>query len=616
MSEKKLSDGAGIVVGASGVTGPRGYEGDEGFRGDMAQRFHSEGMDSLLGDCFKILDDGFVQVVDYMGGDDAIVQAARISYGSGTKKVHEDRGLIRYLMRHRHTTPFEMCLDGDTRIQTCPCPGATVKHYKMSEIAEAFSRPTRHNSSVRLIKIKTVDPITGIVGPTKIKNAWKSGSETVFRVTVEKVSRSILTTGNHLFLRPDGNYTKLSDLRSRDQVMLNGLAPTPEETVGEVLQLRINGLSIGKISRRIGIAQSTAYKILKQHQMHARVGRDPETYFRKKSGTHRDPRALARKIKFTGGCSICGCVSRGSDRHHMDEDPHNNLLSNLVWLCSKHHRHIHQYSRLKKVFAAEISNIEKVGVRDVYDLEVESENSNFVAEGFVVHNCEIKLHVRVPMDCWRQWIRHRTANVNEYSTRYSEAIDSQQKTTPDKWRKQSPTNRQGSSDFLSDSQGDHLSIVEARHHRLALDAYKERIESGVAREQARKDLPLSTYTEAYWKIDLHNLFHFLSLRMDPHAQYEIRQYSNLIGNKIVAMWCPIAWEAFQDYRLDSLALTKIEKKMVRAIMEGHHGHCLDLAREAGWMKTDGKGGLKSNRERMEARAKFKRLGINIPLVFE
>src|SRR5262245_24465366 len=153
--------------------------------------------------------------------------------------------------------------------------------------------------------------------------------------------------------------------------------------------------------------------------------------------------------------------------------------------------------------------------------------------------CEIKLHVRVPMDAWRQWIRHRTANINEYSTRYSVAIDSAQTTTSQEWRMQSTGNRQGSAGFVDEKLGANFTQQEAELHRLSRRIYNERIEAGVAREQARKDLPLSTYTEAYWKVDLHNLFHFLSLRMDEHSQLEIRQYATVIGDEIVSKWCPI-----------------------------------------------------------------------------
>jgi thymidylate synthase (FAD) len=139
--------------------------------------------------------------------------------------------------------------------------------------------------------------------------------------------------------------------------------------------------------------------------------------------------------------------------------------------------------------------------------------------------CEIKLHVRVPMDCWRQWIRHRTANVNEYSTRYSIAIDAAQKTAESAWRRQSRSGKQGSEGTLPIEVGALLTKEESELHAHTRAVYDNRIAAEVAREQARKDLPLSTYTEAYWKIDLHNLLHFLDLRMDDHAQDEIRSRS-------------------------------------------------------------------------------------------
>ncbi|MEI6241707.1 MAG: FAD-dependent thymidylate synthase, partial [Planctomycetia bacterium] len=118
---------------------------------------------------------------------------------------------------------------------------------------------------------------------------------------------------------------------------------------------------------------------------------------------------------------------------------------------------------------------------------------------------ELKFVVRVPMDCWRQWIRHRTASVNEYSTRYSLAIDSMQTTPLDEWRTQATVNRQGSAGLLDRTAGETFTAAETELQGLARKVYEERLEAGIAREQARKDLPLSTYTEAYWKIDLHNL---------------------------------------------------------------------------------------------------------------
>lgn len=199
--------------------------------------------------------------------------------------------------------------------------------------------------------------------------------------------------------------------------------------------------------------------------------------------------------------------------------------------------------------------------------------------------CEIKFHIRAPMDCWRQWIRHRTASVNEYSTRYSEAIDSRQTTEPDEWRLQSGTNKQGSSGYVDagmprrcNNDGEGLSpsgssqpptgghlltAEEAEFHAHAQRVYQQRLDHGVAREQARKDLPLSTYTMAYWKIDLHNLLHFLSLRMDSHAQHEIRLYANAMGG-IVAQLFPNVWEAFRDYRLEAMQLTRLDIAVIQA----------------------------------------------------
>ena len=138
--------------------------------------------------------------------------------------------------------------------------------------------------------------------------------------------------------------------------------------------------------------------------------------------------------------------------------------------------------------------------------------------------CEIKLHVRTPMDVWRQWIRHRMANVNEHSTHFSIA-NSAQTTAAGEWRAESSKNKHGNGAFLSLEQGQCFRPAKRSCKRRRVEVYEQRLAAGVEREQARKDLPLSTYTEAYWKIDLHNLLHFLHLRMDVHAQDELRAYA-------------------------------------------------------------------------------------------
>ncbi len=227
--------------------------------------------------------------------------------------------------------------------------------------------------------------------------------------------------------------------------------------------------------------------------------------------------------------------------------------------------------------------------------------------------CELKLHVRVPMDAWRQWIRHRTASTNETSTRYSIAIDAAQRTAADAWRRQASSNRQGSEGTFDDDAGRELSRQEAELQEHARAVYQERLDRGVAREQARKDLPLCTYTEAYWKVDLHNLLHFLSLRMDAHAQQEIRDYATVIGEQIVARWVPLVWEAFQDYRFGAHALSRLEWEILAALGRGTRDDALALAAAAGWLaRSEKTGGLARHRERAEFEAKAAELGIDLP----
>jgi thymidylate synthase (FAD) len=221
---------------------------------------------------------------------------------------------------------------------------------------------------------------------------------------------------------------------------------------------------------------------------------------------------------------------------------------------------------------------------------------------------ELKLLVRVPMDTWRQWIRHRTANVNEYSTRYSIAIDAAQTTPPDEWRAQAASNRQGSEGMLSAEVGTNLTASESALLAESRRVYEERLAAGVAREQARKDLPLSTYTEAYWKIDLHNLLHFLALRMDAHAQKEIRDYATAIGEQIVRPLFPVVWEAFEDYRLASMHLTRLDIAVIgRLAASGtaapYPEETFLTAQDPSWRD------LTRSRERDECRTKLVKLGL-------
>ncbi len=226
--------------------------------------------------------------------------------------------------------------------------------------------------------------------------------------------------------------------------------------------------------------------------------------------------------------------------------------------------------------------------------------------------CEIKLHVRAPMDVWRQWIRHRTASVNEYSTRYSIAIDSANATLPGEWRSQATDNKQGSGEPLPVEVGETLSAEESEFHKAARAVYDHRLALGVAREQARKDLPLSTYTEAYWKCDLHNLLHFLALRMEGHAQQEIREYATVIGEQIVSRWVPFAWEAFLDYRLGAETLSKDALDLLGFVARGEKDAAIRHAADRGLLTPDPDGGWKPGREAREFAELLRRLGLAAP----
>jgi thymidylate synthase (FAD) len=190
---------------------------------------------------------------------------------------------------------------------------------------------------------------------------------------------------------------------------------------------------------------------------------------------------------------------------------------------------------------------------------------------------ELKLHVKLPIFVARQWIRHRTASVNEYSARYS--ILDREFYVPDERAvaAQSKSNRQGRGDPLPPeeaaravrrmSEGAERAYVDYQE-LLAEDAADGEGTAGLARELARSVLPVSYYTQWFWKVDLHNLLRFLELRLDEHAQWEIRQYADAIAS-LVREWVPVTWEAFRDYRLEAATLSGPALRVVRSWLSGN-----------------------------------------------
>ena len=517
-------------------------------------------MDEKLGWEFPVLDHGFIRVIDYMGDDHAIDSAARMSYGEGTKRKNEAQGLINYLMGHHHTSPFEMCLAGNVRVPTFPCEGAKVKHYTMQELANAFENGGRENSWVKLIKIRTVNPITGVVTATKIKRAWKTGIKDVYEIVTEApFNRRIRVTDNHPILTTSGFRSLDQGLAVGDQIMHNGIPALAEEVIAEIQHRRNQGQSIKNVAEALGVGQSTVFKYAK-----GRAARK-SGFLKKEEGTHTDPRAIARRRIQLGECSVDGCAEPARDRHHMDENPHNNADHNLIGLCPKHHRHMHTMSRLEVAVPAKIVSITHLGQQEVYDLEVEDANHTFVAEGIVVHNCEIKLHVKVPIFVARQWLRHRMANVNEYSARYSIMEREFYIPAPEHIQPQSNTNKQGRDGAFDEAISLNMREWLQDHSENSYNLYENLCADDLARETARTVLSTNIYTQFYWKIDLHNLFHFLMLRANPHAQKEIRDYAELL-EWIVMGWVPMAWDAYRVYRKGAISFSAHEALMIRAAL--------------------------------------------------
>ena len=193
--------------------------------------------------------------------------------------------------------------------------------------------------------------------------------------------------------------------------------------------------------------------------------------------------------------------------------------------------------------------------------------------------CEIKFHIKLPIFIARQWIRHRTANVNEYSARYSILDKEFYIPSPENLAAQSATNNQGRGDALTTEEASNVIDILRRDAEQTYSNYETLLnenssgetiddnKAGIARELARMNLTLNTYTQWYWKIDLNNLLHFLALRADGHAQYEIRVYADEMLD-IVRKWVPLTYAAFEDYRVGGTEVSAKEINLIKKLIKG------------------------------------------------
>ena len=737
--------------------------------------------DQEIGVRHPVLTHGFVALVDYMGNDAAIVQAARVSYGQGTRSVRDDRGLIRYLMRHRHTTPFEMveykflvrlpifvarqwirhrtaCLAEGTRVifdlpGRISLGGRGAYPLRVEQIWRKF-QPTRNKAvrhqrnpfhrreRVQGMLLRQLDEETGQFRHTHVVNVTQNGVKPVFRMTLDD-GKSIECTADHRFLFDDGWSTLAAKTGLREvsgravwdegeyQLTVNGAElarpalyqdrtwleqeyvhsqrslhdlaevcgvlpdtislwirrlglprradPIHRFAVGNTYAAqrgptkgirRIRGVkgdgtepyrskdwlesqwvdrefSAGQIAKSCGASLATIRKWLRihgltNHPSHSssrpfqpghipwnlgatyRLGPRPMTPGRlavvraarsgsssnfwkggtstEREGIGRWTTQIARSVheRHHWTCQLCHRRRSKLHAHHivpvwadigLARDP-----SNLTTLCDECHREVHRdevayvellggapvsapwvrrprvaWNRLTVARSARIEKFEFIGDRMTYDLEVEGPSHNFVANGIVTHN-----------------------SVNEYSARYSIVPDEYEIPPESEVRHQSSRNRQGRGEPLAPEVVEQFRTDLERIAKESYAAYTRALEAGVARETARLVLPVAYYTQWYWKCNLWNLFHFLSLRLDPHAQEEIRLYAAEMA-KIARLVAPIAYEAFEEFTLSGLTLSRREQVAVRALLDGKtpEAACaaanLPLVREDGKPMTSGEG---------------------------
>ena len=474
--------------------------------------------EEILGLYYPVLDHGFVSLVDYMGSDESIEHAARVSYGYGTRKRSATRGLIRYLRRHLHTTPSEMvelkfhcampmfvarqwvrhrtaCLAEGTKV-FFDLPGAEARGrrqlYKLpiEEIWRRF-QPTRNRTRpdkqrnpflrrdrVRRMKLRQVNEDTLAFQHTRIVGAYRNGPKPVFRMVLED-GKSIEATSDHRFLFGTG-----------------------WDTLGRATGLRETG---GRAVWRHG-----DYFVYVNGAAEER----PE---------HR--RSLAGSI---AGRELAFVERLGGPPVKSEWVPR----PRIPW------------NRLDKAKLVRIKRIEFVGERETYDLEVEGPYHNFVANGIVTHN-----------------------SINEYSGRYS--LMPLLFYSPDaaNFSLQSSVNNQGRE---ADAAPERLYGDAIRRWQevraSASRAYAWMVQEDVARELARIDLPLSTYTQWYWKIDLHNLLHFLTLRVDDHAQWEIQEFGRVMAGMLKRV-APLSFEAWIDYQVCGDKLSRMEIEALARLLE-------------------------------------------------
>lgn len=609
----------------------------------------------------KVLDKGFVRLVGSMGDDAAIVQAARVSYGLGTKTVSEDRGLIRYLMKNHHTSPFEMvefkfhcklpifCARQMVRHRTACLAEGTYIYFdlpsgiekrgnqlykiKIEDLWEKFygkeTEAVRDFKKKRIInsKLRQVNEENLEIQHTSIKDIFRNGKKKIFRIIL-KDGKEIEATADHKFLFSDG-WNTLSGKAHLFET--NGMAVWDignyflyvngiEEDVPKLYQNKdwlesmyhLQNKKLSEIAEVCAVSTHTIRKWLKSFGLQRRcsfpkgnkpwnTGKKYKSGPRQLTGEHlenikkarsgpnsnfwkggmaperqnivRWTTQIAHKIHEKNGwtCQLCKEKKSGLRCHHIIPVWADISLArdetNLTTLCEECHKKVNRneleyvellngppvkaeyvkkprvpWNKLNFAKLVEIKEIVYVGEKETYDIEVIGPYHNFIANGIVTHN-----------------------SINEVSGRYSELPEEFYVPEPENIQKQSKNNKQGRGEVFDYDTATLIMAGMKTQAEEAFEHYHLLLKEDVAREIARINLSLSTYTEWYWKMDLHNLFHFLNLRLDSHAQYEMREYAKAIYELIKPI-VPVSCEAFEDYVLNAQTFSAQEMALIKKMI--------------------------------------------------
>ena len=560
----------------------------------------------------SVLDHGFVFLVDHMGDDAALCQAARVSYGAGTKSVRDDRNLIRYLFRHSHSSPIEQadvkfhlrvpifvmrqlirhrtaCLAGDVRLTFDLPAGKTVggprahplsveevyNRFQPAVALEANFGVYSRRDRVKAMQLRCCDEDTLQLCYTKITDIWQNGVKPVVRVDFPDGSYLRATTDHRCFTdrgwlslgEPLDSHAKFASFCLSTGYVSEHVEFTEAEILAEEWR-QIADYPIYEVSSLGRIRSWSNFRwgvrdtpVIKEQTVSA-AGYGVVSL---SSGGISRAFLVHRLIRE----AFRPDIADGMQTRHRDNNRRNNRLTNLDFGSALDNANDRITTgcdqRLCIAFVAPLS-WQADGETMTYDLSVEGPFRNFSAGNIVVHN-----------------------SVNEYSGRYSVMTDQFYVPAATSIQPQSQDNRQGRAGTLSEvsvngtqwlmeTVGEHAYevyrvLLGERPERPAYDPYDSAEPlldadfPGIARELARTVLPVSYYTECYWKQNLWNLFHLLKLRTDPHAQYETRVVAEAMYDLIKPLF-PSACEAYEDFIRDAVTLSRMEVALVRDLLRG------------------------------------------------